>query len=245
MNKGINTAKRWAIVPAAGIGSRVGGETPKQYLPLLGQPVITHTLKRLAMIPGLQGIVVALHPEDRFWPDIPKPATVKILTVTGGDERCTSVYNALQKVAEHAGENDWMLVHDAARPCVRIDDINVLLQTVENRRDGGLLATKVTDTMKRGDADGAVAATVERDGLWRAMTPQAFRLGVLREALQTAIKKGEMVTDDAQAVERLGLRPLLVEGNADNFKITLPQDLQIAELFLRLQGEAAHKEVSQ
>lgn len=220
----------------------MGGECPKQYLPLMEQPVITHTLTRLSGLSGLQAIAVALHPEDRQWANTPKPDRPSIITVTGGEERCQSVYNGLLALAGRVGEGDWILVHDAARPCVRVADIELLLATVnEQQGNGGLLASRITDTVKRGDAgksSTSVVETVDRGCLWRALTPQVFRYDVLRQALERAIENGEPVTDEAQAVERMGLRPLLVEGNADNIKITHPQDLPIAEFYLRRQTAA-------
>lgn len=236
----------WAVVPAAGLGRRMGGEFPKQYLPLMGLPVITQTLTRLSRLPGLQAIAVALHPQDRQWAKIPKPDRPSVITVAGGEERCRSVYNGMLALADFAGDQDWVLVHDAARPCVRVADIELLLAAAAKQGVGGLLASRITDTVKRGDAgDGSgndmrpsIVETVDRGCLWRALTPQVFRYGMLRQALQYVIEKGEQVTDEAQAVERMGQRPLLVEGNADNIKITHPQDLQIAEFYLRQQTAA-------
>ncbi|HEX7028590.1 MAG TPA: 2-C-methyl-D-erythritol 4-phosphate cytidylyltransferase [Gammaproteobacteria bacterium] len=233
----INPFRVWAVVPAAGLGRRMGGECPKQYLPLLGVPVIAQTLLRLSPLVGLQAIVVALHAEDRHWESTPKPDFPSIITVPGGDERCQSVYNGLLALNGRADNRDWVLVHDAARPCVRITDMELLLATVKEQDVGGLLATRITDTVKRGDGDvvASVIETVDRSGLWRALTPQVFRYGILRQALRNVIDSGDPVTDEAQAVERLGQRPLLVEGSADNIKITHPQDLRIAEFYLRQQ----------
>lgn len=216
----------------------MGGECPKQYLPLLGMPVIAQTLARLSQLPALQAIVVALHAEDRYWANTPKPDCPSIITVNGGEQRCHSVYNGLLALADQAYDLDWVLVHDAARPCVRVADIESLLTAVNEQGIGGLLATRITDTVKRGD-DGfpaSVVETIDRNCLWRAFTPQVFRYGVLRLALKSAIDSGEPVTDEAHAVERMGQRPLLVEGGADNIKITHPQDLRIAEFYLRQQA---------
>lgn len=231
----------WAVVPAAGQGRRMGSESPKQYLPLMGQPVITQTLTRLSRLPALQAIVVALHPNDLLWAQTPKPEQPPVITVTGGEERCQSVYNGLLALADHADEHDWILVHDAARPCVRIADIELLLAAVNEQGVGGLLASRITDTIKRGDVDNetpSVVETLDRSCLWRALTPQVFRYGLLRQALQRVIEKGEQVTDEAQAIERAGQRPLLVAGNADNIKITHSQDLRLAEYYLRQQTAA-------
>lgn len=235
-----NRLRVWAVVPAAGLGQRMGGETPKQYLPLMGLPVITQTLMRLSRLAALEAIVVALHAEDRRWPQIPKPESPPLITVNGGDTRCQSVYNGLLALAGRAEEHDWILVHDAARPCVRVADIELLLSMLVKHDAGGLLAAKITDTVKRdgGNEPPFVFETVDRSRLWRALTPQVFRYGVLRVALQRAVEAGDTVTDEAQAVERLGQRPLLVEGSADNIKITHPQDLPLAEFYLRQQAAA-------
>lgn len=233
-----NPLRLWAVVPAAGLGQRMGGETPKQYLPLMGLPVITQTLMRLSRLPALEAIVVALHAEDRRWPQIAKPESPPLITVNGGDTRCQSVYNGLLALAGRADEHDWILVHDAARPCVRVADIELLLSTLVKHDVGGLLASKITDTVKRdgGNEIPSAVETVDRSRLWRALTPQVFRYGILREALKRAIEAGGTVTDEAQAVEYLGQRPLLVEGGADNIKITHPQDLPLAEFYLRQQA---------
>lgn len=233
----VNTSRVWAVVPAAGLGRRMGGECPKQYLPLLGKPVIVQTLTRLSQLENLQAIVVALQSEDHYWENISKPAGPSIITVNGGEERCQSVYNGLLALDELADDRDWILVHDAARPCVRVTDIKLLLNTVQEQGTGGLLASRIMDTVKRGDdnAPASIVETVDRNRLWRALTPQVFRYGVLRQALRRAIDDGKPVTDEAQAVERMGQRPLLVEGSADNIKITHPHDLQIAEFYLRQQ----------
>lgn len=235
-----NRLRVWAVVPAAGLGQRMGGETPKQYLPLMGLPVITQTLMRLSRLAALEAIVVALHAEDRRWPQIPKPESPPLITVNGGDTRCQSVYNGLLALAGRAEEHDWILVHDAARPCVRVADIELLLSMLVKHDAGGLLAAKITDTVKRDDGNEppSVFETVDRSRLWRALTPQVFRYGLLCEALQRAVEAGDTVTDEARAVERLGLRPLLVEGSADNIKITHPQDLPLAEFYLRQQAAA-------
>jgi 2-C-methyl-D-erythritol 4-phosphate cytidylyltransferase len=154
-------------------------------------------------------------------------------TVTGGAERCHSVLNGLEQLAGTAGVDDWVLVHDAARPCVRRQDIEMLMSRFEDHAVGGLLGLPVADTMKQVDSDSMILKTVERDGLWRALTPQMFRLGPLRDALQQAIASGVMVTDDAAAMEMAGYRARMVEGQADNIKITRPADLQLAEFYLQ------------
>jgi 2-C-methyl-D-erythritol 4-phosphate cytidylyltransferase len=226
----------WAVVPAAGTGRRMAGALPKQYLVLAGRCVIEHTLERLGNHPLISGVVVAIGPDDVRWTSLQFRTRTPMLTAPGGQERCHSVLNALDRLREMASPDDWVLVHDAVRPCVRREDLDRLMQMAAEDAVGGLLALPVTDTLKRADAEERVSETVDRAGLWRAMTPQMFPLGVLAEALGRAIDDGVTVTDEAAAVERLGLRPRLVPGHGDNIKITYPQDLALAELFLRQQA---------
>jgi 2-C-methyl-D-erythritol 4-phosphate cytidylyltransferase len=227
----------WVIIPAAGIGQRMGGSRPKQYLELLNRPVLSHALYRFAQLPGVRAVTVALHQQDSYWPTIDKPGNLRLQTVAGGSERCHSVYNALLSLSE-ADNNDWVLVHDAARPCIQLADIFKLLQAVQDSPVGGLLALPLTDTVKKAGADGDVESTLERTSLWRAQTPQMFRYGLLKSALEQALANARLVTDEAQAVELAGYRPRLVAGSPDNIKITAPGDLRLAELYLRMQAEA-------
>ncbi|MCD6059974.1 MAG: 2-C-methyl-D-erythritol 4-phosphate cytidylyltransferase [Moraxellaceae bacterium] len=225
----------WGVVPAAGKGLRVGGDIPKQYLPLAGGTVIQHTLDRLSKLP-VEAIVVPVAAGDERAQQLDYRDPSVLRFVTGGAERADSVLAGLEAIAAQAMEDDWVLVHDVARPCVRLADIEGLLRQIGAHPAGGLLANRVRDTMKRGSGD-EVAETVPRDNLWHALTPQVFRFGLLRRALLEAQARGIVVTDEAQAVELLGERPLLVEGARDNLKITWPEDLQMAEAFLRLQAE--------
>ncbi len=228
----------WAVVPAAGTGSRMGADIPKQYLPLAGGTIIEQTLRRLASSGSIAGIVVAVGAGDERWknarPDIDRP----LITVTGGAERYRSVLNAVEKLlAMGCGGNEWVLVHDAVRPCIRTADIEKLVVTLWDSREGGVLAAPVNDTIKRGDETGNIIATVERNRLWRALTPQMFRLRPLHDALAGALAARKRVTDEASAMELSGYRPRLVEGHADNIKITRPTDLAMAEFLLRQQDE--------
>jgi 2-C-methyl-D-erythritol 4-phosphate cytidylyltransferase len=224
----------WAVVPAAGVGRRMGSDCPKQYLPLLDKPVLQHTLERLAAC-AIQGIVVSISADDPYWPSLPKPA--KVWTAAGGAERCHSVLNGLRTLLQRpeVDAQDWVLVHDAARPCVRLSDLTHLMQSAATHPVGGLLATPVRDTLKRADAQNQVAATVDRQNLWHALTPQMFRLQALHDALTALIQAGSLVTDEAQAMEQHGYQPLLINGHPDNIKITHPQDLALATLFLQQQ----------
>jgi 2-C-methyl-D-erythritol 4-phosphate cytidylyltransferase len=225
-------------VPAAGSGSRMGSRCPKQYLDLLDKPILQHTLERLCLS-RIAGIVVCLAEEDAYWENLTLPRPV--IRVSGGAERCHSVLNGLQVLQQRAQPDDWVLVHDAARPCVRQADIEKLMTQLAFHPVGGLLAVPVRDTMKRAALSASnshqgeieIVETINREGLWHALTPQMFRLETLYNALQSVLSSGELVTDDAQAIERLGLRPVLIEGHADNIKITHPQDLNLAELYLR------------
>lgn len=226
----------WAVIPAAGIGTRMGAEQPKQYLRVCGRTVIEWVLEKLAAQRQLSGVVVALAADDRHWEQLQIANPLPIWRATGGAERCHSVLNALQVLGEHAHDEDWVLVHDAARPCVRNSDIDRLVESVSRHAAGGLLATPVRDTMKRCDESGTVVGTVSRDQLWHALTPQMFRLGSLRQALQRAIADGVAVTDEASAMEHAGLMPRVVPGHSDNIKITHPEDLVLAQFYLQQQG---------
>jgi 2-C-methyl-D-erythritol 4-phosphate cytidylyltransferase len=227
----------WALVPAAGSGRRFGGEVPKQYLHAAGLPLIEHALDALLAHPGVEGVVVALAAGDPHWPGWTSLHGKPVLTCAGGDERADSVMAALQALPHHVGGDALVLVHDAARPNLHRDDIGRLIDAAERCADGAILAAPVRDTLKRADADARIAATEPRDGLWRALTPQAFRRGVLLRALEAARTEGVVATDEAMAVERLGLRPALVEGREDNLKVTTPADLALAEFLLA--GRAA------
>lgn len=230
----------WAVVPAAGIGRRMGAELPKQYLQIGGRTVLEHTLTALAGVDALAGAVVAVAADDRCWPDVSSGLSsmlaYPLFTAPGGTARAESVLNTLDVLHEFAAPDDWVLVHDAARPCVRADDLSALVTALRDDPVGGLLAVPVRDTLKQADAELRCATTVDRSRLWHALTPQMFRLGVLREALRAAQAAGVSVTDDAAAMEHAGLRPRLIEGHADNLKITRPEDLVLAEFHLRQQG---------
>ncbi|HMU99818.1 MAG TPA: 2-C-methyl-D-erythritol 4-phosphate cytidylyltransferase [Rhodocyclaceae bacterium] len=224
-------ARHFAIVPAAGSGSRFGAPTPKQYLPLLGLPLIHHTLAALCACPAIERVWVVLAPDDeiwghRDWSDLgPKLETLRC----GGVSRAERVANGLRAAAFAAASDDWILVHDAARPCLTPALVEELVEQLADDPVGGLLAVPVADTLKRADAEGRAAATEPRDGLWQAQTPQMFRFGLLKQALAAS---GE-VTDEAGAIEALGHRPKLVRGEGSNLKVTYPADLAIAEGILR------------
>lgn len=227
--------KYWAVVPAAGAGRRMGTDLPKQYLALGSQTVLEHALDALLGCPELAGIVVVVAADDSRWPQLQARYSEQPVTSTsGGSERCHSVLNGLAALAGFsAADDDWVLVHDAARPCVRVTDIRQLIGTLAGHPHGGLLGVPVADTMKRVNSELQVTGTVERAGLWHALTPQMFRIGLLRQALQSAINDRELVTDEAAAMERAGHAPRMVQGQRDNIKITLPSDLALADFYLR------------
>jgi 2-C-methyl-D-erythritol 4-phosphate cytidylyltransferase len=222
------------VVPAAGAGRRMASGIPKQYLPLAGKTVIEHALDALLSCTRVHTIVVAVAADDDHWPAIANRYGQRpVESVRGGDERSHSVLNALDHLTESAGESDWVLVHDAARPCLRTGDIDTLIDTLADDDSGGLLGMPVADTMKQVDASTRVERTVDREALWHALTPQMFRLGPLRSALRQALAAGRQVTDEAAAMELAGHRPRMIQGHRDNIKITLPADLALAAFYLQ------------
>ncbi len=228
-------------MPAAGSGRRFGTQLPKQYAPLLGRTVMEWALAPFVADPQCRGITVALAPEDARWPRLAGRLPATVATVPGGAQRSASVLNGLRALGPMADERDWVLVHDAARPCLPAADLAQLLRELGAEETGGLLATRGADTLKFAPMGGAtaVARTVDRTGLWRALTPQMFRLGALRKALEAAHDAGRTPTDESQALEWVGARPLLVEGSAANIKVTTAQDLVVAAAILTSAGGAA------
>ncbi|WP_221801709.1 2-C-methyl-D-erythritol 4-phosphate cytidylyltransferase [Oceanobacter mangrovi] len=225
----------WPLVVAAGVGSRMQADRPKQYLSLDQRLLIDHTLATLLGYPRFEQLMLVLSAADPYWPASEFASDPRILRVDGGAERCYSVLNGLEALAELAHEDDWVLVHDVARPCLRHSDLDLLLADLQ--LPGAILASPTRDTMKRGRlaVDGSVEIdhTVERDQLWHALTPQVFPLGLLSRALKQSLADGFVVTDEASAIEHLGLAPKLVAGRADNIKVTRPEDLALAQLFIQ------------
>lgn len=221
----------FALVPAAGSGARMGGALPKQYLPLAGGPMISHALSVLCSHPRIDKVFVVLAADDEYWSRfnwLPFAGRLKILRC-GGATRAESVRNGLAAMADSVGDDDWVMVHDAARPCLTHTLIDKLISGVTEEDVGGILAMPVSDTIKRG-IGGAIVETVPRDGMWQAQTPQMFRHGVLSEALVTLSPD---ITDEASAVEAVGLQPRLIEADGSNLKVTYPFDMQIAEWILQ------------
>lgn len=216
----------WVVVPAAGVGSRMRADRPKQYLQLAGRTILEHTLDCFLDHPGLNGLVVSVAAGDPYWLSLGCATDSRVKRAVGGAERADSVLAALTSLSESGADaNDWVLVHDAARPNLARSDLERLLGELADDPVGGLLAVPVRDTLKRASPDGRVLETVDRSVIWQAYTPQMFRLGMLRDALAGALAAGVAVTDEASALEWASQSPRLIEGRADNLKITRPEDL--------------------
>ena len=216
----------WVVIPAAGVGTRMQADRPKQYLTLAGRCIIEHTLDCFLDHPGLKGLVVSLAAGDPYWPTLACASNPRIQLAEGGVERSASVLNGLQALtALGAAADDWVLVHDAARPNLSRADLDLLLGELFADPVGGLLAVPSRDTLKRVRPDGRVLETLDRSHIWQAFTPQMFRLEILQKALLEAQQIGATITDEASAIELSGLAPRLIEGRADNLKITRPEDL--------------------
>jgi len=224
--------RRWAVVPAAGRGERYGGRAPKQYERILGRHVLSWTLAALLAERSIRRVVVAIAAGDRRFGRLDEASDARVQACPGGAERSISVANALEALAGEARDEDWVLVHDAARPCLQAADLRALIDGVGRDPVGGLLAVPVGETLKRAGSNGRVERTVSRDGLWRAMTPQMFRYGLLKRALALCTDRERSVTDEAAAIEAMGLRPRLVRGRGDNIKITHPEDRGLAAAIL-------------
>jgi len=223
----------WVVIPAAGVGRRLGGDKPKQYFKVLDKTILEYSLAPFCRHPLIKGIAVAVAQEDQYWPALDISDHNKITTAPGGKERCVSVLNGLERINEFAHEDDWVLVHDAARPCVTTDDIDLLISSIKNHPTGGILATPVEDTIKKTELNNEISRTIDRDGLWHALTPQMFRLGLLRESITAALADNIMVTDEAQAVENNGYKAEVVQAASHNIKITHSEDLALAEFYLQ------------
>jgi 2-C-methyl-D-erythritol 4-phosphate cytidylyltransferase len=230
----------WAVIPAAGIGSRMGSELPKQYLQLCDEPVIAHTIRSIARFKPLRGILVGLSPDDRWWPQIQnrlQDLDCPLITYEGGTERADTVLRGLEQIPGNDKPGNWVLVHDAVRPLVRCSDIENLVNSVAGNPDGGLLAQPVADTLKSED-NGCSVGTVDRSHLWRALTPQFFPVDRLILALTKSREQDVTVTDEASAMEFIGARPRLVPAHTDNIKLTYPADLEIASVLLANKKES-------
>ncbi len=217
-----------AVVPAAGIGSRMKSECPKQYLNVAGRPLIEHSITALLKHPDVTRIVVALHPEDRWFNQLAIASHPLLLTVTGGETRAESVLAGLEVT-----DSEWVLVHDAARPCLPLADLTALIHQLASSSVGGLLACPVSDTIKQASSDNqSSTGNVDRERLWRALTPQLFPAIRLKHCLSKALNDGALITDEASALEYCGYQPQLVLGSSENLKVTRPEDLALAEYYL-------------
>jgi len=230
-----NEPRYWVVIPAAGIGKRMGGETPKQYVKLKNKPIIEHAVSVFIKHPKIFQVVVVLHADDTQWSSFPVSESEKIITTVGAETRAASVMQGLERLQETAFSNDWVLVHDAARPCLTTETLDRLIGSLKNHLVGGLLAIPVADTLKKVDGDHAVQETVSRKKLWAAQTPQLFRFGVLYDAMKKALAQDVCITDESSAIEFSGEHPLVIRGDPRNIKITRPEDLEIAEHYLENQ----------
>ncbi|MEO7323735.1 MAG: 2-C-methyl-D-erythritol 4-phosphate cytidylyltransferase [Dokdonella sp.] len=225
----------WCVVPAAGSGTRFGAELPKQYVMLAGRPLLMWTLQGLAASPDIAGLMIALAADDRHWPKIETISGKPVRTTVGAAERSGSVLAGLRALPPSVGDDAFVLVHDAARPCVASTDISRLIE-LGVPAGGALLAAPLRDTLKLSDRDARVVATEPREARWRALTPQLFRRGELTRALERAERDGIAITDEAMAIEHTGQRPLLVEGAESNIKVTTFADLALADFLLNRSG---------
>ena len=231
-----NNEQFWAIIPAAGIGRRMQQTTqadvPKQYQQILGKSILEHTLDRIDKLEFLAGIIVVVGENDLWWQALNVNLENTLMTTTGGAQRINSVLNGLHSIDRQARETDWVLVHDAVRPCVSLKDIHKLVETLSDSGNGGLLVTPVTETLKKLTDDNMVKMTVPREAYRLAATPQMFRYGLLRSALEKALEDNIAITDEAHAMEHAVHTIQCVEGGADNIKITHKEDLLLAEFFI-------------
>ncbi len=230
-----HSLKFWAVVPAAGVGKRMNADRPKQYLQLIDKTVIEHSLIRLLKADVFTAVAVAISEEDPYWPELAIASHEKIITADGGKERADSVLSALKAIRTLASDDDWVLVHDAARPCITATDILHLIKSLKHDEIGGILALPSHDTLKNVQAD-SILGTLDRAYIWRALTPQMFRYGVLKTALEEA-EGNSAITDESSALELKGLQPKIVEGRSDNIKITRPEDLALAQFYMEHQND--------
>lgn len=225
----------WAIVPAAGLGQRFGSNIPKQYATIRGRAVLYRAIDRLAGLSSVKTILVGLHSDDIWWDHTELSSSLAVQTFRGGTTRMETVFNGLNQVVERAHPDAWVLVHDAARPLVKVEDIKRLLLLAGTDANGGLLACRSSDTLKKANQAGRVERSEDRNTLWQALTPQLFPASTLLEAVAAALRSGTPCTDEAQAMENSGFQPRLIESGRDNLKITTPSDLVLAEALLELQ----------
>lgn len=230
------------VIAAGGSGKRMKRRVPKQYLEIAGKTVIEHTMGAFLGHEVVSGVVVVTAPDDTRWKNVIPSHPKFLCQIEGGTERCDSVLSGLEALKAYAGLDDWVLVHDAARPCISKALIDKLVKKVMRHPVGGILGLPVTDTMKKTDNRDGIIQSVPRENIWRAQTPQMFRLNVLCGALSDLKQRNSIVTDEASAMEFMGMRPLMVKGSEANLKITTPSDLPLAEYFLAAEAKAALRE---
>lgn len=229
---GCGPVRLWGVIPAAGIGRRMGVEVPKQYLRIAGRTLLEHAAAALLAADDLQRLVIAHHPDDSILSTLPLAVNSRVQLVVGGDERAVSVLAAMEVLTDLAADDDWVMVHDAARPCIHPSVVQMMLEELADHVVGGILAQPLSDTVKQADATGSIENTLPRERLWRAQTPQVFRYRALLDALRKSSQRGIFATDEAMAMERMGHRPRLIEGPASNIKVTFPEDLTLAAWYL-------------
>ena len=227
-----DSPKYWVVIPAAGVGSRMGVDKPKQYILLNNKTIIEHTIECFIHREEIEKIIVAISKEDELWPTLAISNHDKIVTAPGGEERYQSVLNCLQALSGKAEDSDWVMVHDAARPCLNQSAIDRLIIELRTHEVGGILAMPCRDTMKRANDAGEIDETVDRESLWHAQTPQMFKYGKLLSSIEDALKNKTVVTDESMAMERMGFKPMLVHGHQENMKLTHKDDLESLKMYL-------------
>jgi len=224
--------KYWVVIPAAGIGKRMGDDIPKQYISVCGKTVIEHTIDNFIDRNEIENICISISESDNYWPTLPISKNEKIITTVGGSERYESVYNGLRAIQDKATENDWVLVHDAVRPCLKKSIIDRLITDISSHDVGGILALPCSETMKRVNNSNEVEETINRQTTWRAQTPQMFKYKKLLLAIEKVINEDIFITDEAMAMELSNHKPIVILGDENNIKITHKIDLKYLELFL-------------
>ena len=224
--------KYWVVIPAAGIGKRMGDDIPKQYISVCGKTVIEHTIDNFIDRNEIENICISISESDNYWPTLPISKNEKIITTVGGNERYESVYNGLRAIQDKATENDWVLVHDAVRPCLKKSIIDRLITDISSHDVGGILALPCSETMKRVNNSNEVEETINRQTAWRAQTPQMFKYKKLLLAIEKVINEDIFITDEAMAMELSNHKPVVILGDENNIKITHKTDLKYLELFL-------------
>jgi len=232
----VNGRNVHALIPAAGLSVRFGGTMLKQYAHLLGMPVMAHTISAVQSHPAVSSVTVALAPDDGIFDELIRPGYPGVLTVAGGDSRAQTVMNGINFIIGRYPDCEWVLVHDAARPCLSASDLARLMEQGLQSESGAILAVPVNDTLKLADDEGFIERTIDRNLFWAAQTPQLFRAAPLRANLQMALASGTLPTDEASAMEQAGVHPLLVMGSSTNIKITGAEDLALAEFILQRQS---------